>query len=561
VNLAKHQRGWQREGVAFNPSIGLDFVRDGILIVLLVLPLAWLLPRWGDVPRTFTGRLEWMLGRLEQPWNEVQVRWNRAFSNLNYPDSSDGPSDRIELQPFTATLELAHEPVLEVGAASGHYWRGQVYDEYTGLGWRNTDDTWFELTAGDASLLGVAEESRGRVHITQTFTLLEMGADMLYAAGEPFLVDRAVTARANRSPEIAEGDDSPPMLVSLLSGQEDEFGSYTVVSSVSRASAQELGAAPGEYPAWVRARYLALPSALPQRVRELALRLTRDQPNPYAKATALEAYLRQIPYNRLAEPPPPGRELVDHFLYENREGHCYHHASAMVVLARAAGIPARLASGFGQGSYDAARDVYVVKDSDAHAWAEIYFPSYGWVEFEATPSQPLIARPQSESIEESSPAPESIPSPLPPIETRRSFSLRDPSYIIGFLLLALLLGSVSVGVGRGFLWLMRVEGDTLVEQTYERMTRYMRILGVRRPFHHTPLEYARNIARSFPQGGWSALRIAQLYVRERYSGRSSSRREAREAQRELGKLRTRLWQNLARHILARLGRIYRRILE
>ncbi len=557
VNLAKHERVWRQEGVAFNPSIALDFVRHGLVIAVVVLSLAWVLPQWGDVPRRFTGRLEGMLGRMERPWGELQMQWTRLFSNLNYPSKPSVVPGSTELRPFTPTLEMLHEPVLEVKAATAHYWRGQVYDEYTGWGWRNTDAVWVRLAAGDDVLLTAAEDSHGRSYGTQTVHLLGAGSGVLHAAGEPLGVDRAVLARVNRSPQDAR-QANLPVLVSLLSSQRGDFSSYTILSSISQASAQELEAAPAEHAAWARAGYLALPPTLPQRVRELALQLTRDQPNPYAKARALEAYLRDIPYSRLAPSPPAGRDPVDHFLFEARQGHCYHYASAMAVLARAAGIPARLASGFSQGSYNPARGVYVVRDSDAHAWTEVYFPSYGWVEFEPTASRPLLARPQPEHAKDL--APPGLASPLPKRKGIAAF-LRDPSRIIGFALLAVFLASVLAGIGRGALWLIRVGGATVVERIYERMARYVRILGIKRSPYLTPLEFARRIARSFPRGGWPALRITQLYVQERYSRRSSSQREAREAQRELGKLRRRLWQSLAREILARLGRLYRRIFD
>jgi transglutaminase-like putative cysteine protease len=82
---------------------------------------------------------------------------------------------------------------------------------------------------------------------------------------------------------------------------------------------------------------------------------------------------------------------VDYFLFESREGYCTYYASAMVVLLRLNGIPARIAAGFAQGDYDPTLGAYRVSESDAHSWVEAYFPPYGWVEFEPTASiQPIL---------------------------------------------------------------------------------------------------------------------------------------------------------------------------
>ncbi|NIN97916.1 MAG: transglutaminase, partial [Anaerolineae bacterium] len=83
-----------------------------------------------------------------------------------------------------------------------------------------------------------------------------------------------------------------------------------------------------DYPTWVTARYLQLPSTLPNRVRALAEDITKDYDNPYDKVTALEGYLRTIPYNELINAPPPGQDGVDYFLFDNRQGYCDYYASA-----------------------------------------------------------------------------------------------------------------------------------------------------------------------------------------------------------------------------------------
>src|SRR5207245_323732 len=142
------------------------------------------------------------------------------------------------------------------------------------------------------------------------------------------------------------------------------------------------------------AKYLQLPSTLPQRVKDLAHKVLDNIPNTYDRAEALETYLRSPPfqYSPQVKATPPGRDPVDYFLFDLKQDFCECFASAMVIMLREEGVPARLVEGFTTGTYDAASGEYVVKEQDAHAWVEVYFPQYGWIEFEPTPSQPPFAR-------------------------------------------------------------------------------------------------------------------------------------------------------------------------
>jgi hypothetical protein len=140
----------------------------------------------------------------------------------------------------------------------------------------------------------------------------------------------------------------------------------------------------------VRQRYLALPVSVTERVRQLALDLTLSLPTPYERARAIEAYLRRFPYTLDILAPPADRDVSDYFLFDLRRGYCDYYATAMAVLARAAGLPARLVVGYAAGNYDQATDRYVVTEADAHSWVEIYFPTVGWVEFEPTGARPSI---------------------------------------------------------------------------------------------------------------------------------------------------------------------------
>ena len=96
---------------------------------------------------------------------------------------------------------------------------------------------------------------------------------------------------------------------------------------------------------------------------------------------AIESYLRAFPIDYAIGDTPPGRDAVDYFLFEAKAGYFDYHASAMVVLLRSLGVPARLAAGFvvDRQDFDGEADAYVVQDQDVYAWAEVYFPGKGWL--------------------------------------------------------------------------------------------------------------------------------------------------------------------------------------
>jgi transglutaminase-like putative cysteine protease len=170
---------------------------------------------------------------------------------------------------------------------------------------------------------------------------------------------------------------------------------YRAEAYLPLVTVEELRTASTEYPQSIRDRYLQLPTSVPGRVLELAQQLTNGKQTAYDKVKAIEAYLRTYPYDLEVLAPPPDRDVADYFLFELKKGYCDYYATAMVVLARASGLPARFVSGYAPGSYDISKAAYVVRELHAHSWVEIYFPQIGWIEFEPTSAQPEIAIPPS----------------------------------------------------------------------------------------------------------------------------------------------------------------------
>lgn len=139
-------------------------------------------------------------------------------------------------------------------------------------------------------------------------------------------------------------------------------------------------------------------------VYDLARRLREGAATPIDYVHAVEAHLAQgFAYTERPPAPRRGRPPLVSFLFDTQAGYCQHFSGAMALLLRMGGVPARVASGFSPGTFDAARGEWVVRDVDAHSWVEVYFPKIGWVTFDPTPG---VAPPRTQL------APVVVPSPL-----------------------------------------------------------------------------------------------------------------------------------------------------
>jgi hypothetical protein len=168
---------------------------------------------------------------------------------------------------------------------------------------------------------------------------------------------------------------------------------------VADPSLEELRSAGTEYPAWVTDRYLQVPEDIAPQLSELALQIAAPYDTVYDKVQAVTSYLRkEIKYEpKLTDAPPENTDPVLWVLFDTKKGFCMYYASAETLMLRSIGIPARMAVGFVEGSYDELEEQYVVTYKDSHAWPEVYFPGIGWVEFEPTSIQLPIERPETQN--------------------------------------------------------------------------------------------------------------------------------------------------------------------
>ncbi len=296
--------------------------------------------------------------------------------------------------------------------------------------------------------------------------------------------------------------------------------SYTVTALRPQA-----GKEPRTIDPKTRASCLALPDGLPQRVRDLARQETVGRRDPVQKIAALMAYLNATCQYDL-NPPVNGtdHDFVEYFLFDTHRGHCVYFASALVILARCIGMPARLVSGFLEGDVQDDPSMYWVRAKDAHAWTEVFIPGEGWKEFDPTPGRP------STPSEVAAQTWDKIASAM-----GRGFmsAVLWAGYNIVRALLILLCVVGGVLGFRHWRWMqmMRVRlvgasPGAQVDWAYSQMLRWLAEAGVPRPLPVTPLEHARALDERWDPVRHQAVDLSYRYYKSSYSSRGAEARDA-----------------------------------
>jgi transglutaminase-like putative cysteine protease len=139
-------------------------------------------------------------------------------------------------------------------------------------------------------------------------------------------------------------------------------------------------------PERLRRKELNMPEDANPRTRQLALKLRAEHPNDMELVGAVLQMFAQQPYYYTLTPPKLLNDSVDQFLFDTKRGFCGHYASAFAVLMRAAGIPARVVTGYQGGTFNRFSDYWILRQSNAHAWDEIWIDGRGWIRVDPTAS-------------------------------------------------------------------------------------------------------------------------------------------------------------------------------
>lgn len=348
---------------------------------------------------------------------------------------------------------------------------------------------------------------------------------------------------------------------------------YSMISYVSLATDDDLRGAHTNYSHFITDHYLQMPASLPQRVKDKANNITAGVENPFDKAVLIRDYLRSGEFTYDQEnvvAPPRDADGVDYFLFETKLGYSDYFASSMTVMLRAAGVPSRMAAGYAPGEYDEEARRRVIRDYDSHGWVQVYFPQYGWIDFEPTPrwerhERRLVTGPGSDLLtnrgisvfggDESDFFDPGDSDGLQDLEDGSGgFDLR--TFLPFDAIVALQRSGIAAG-SAALLWLLlfvvwtwNLRGLTAVEKAYTQMTRLGAIAGMTRRSDQTPLDYAATLGEAAEDLRGPALRIAWAYSGMRYAPSSEFLDDA-EASKDDADAINREWRSVRGPLLSR----------
>ena len=322
----------------------------------------------------------------------------------------------------------SNHPVMKVSTPRTVYLRGVILNEYTGRSWINTTDR--------------------RRYLRQSSRLADLRAALFDEELPPLNIRNALCDPVTISVRMLSDDDSntstqfsstlfvPQRVRDLIPGGDlvpyfnnsselfvtrnlQPGDTYTVTAPIFLAGDSGLGTLievcstmeDNAYEKIVQT-YTTLPAHLEEIVYSMAREASSVAASPYDKALALRSWLsRSYRYTLDVQSQSPDMDFVTTFLLDTKEGYCTYFASAMTVLCRMIGLPARYAEG-----YVAEPDAHgqaVVTGLSAHAWTEVYFKGFGWLTFDATPRHSSSGS-QDNANSPSSPDPAPTPEPEPP---------------------------------------------------------------------------------------------------------------------------------------------------
>lgn len=579
-NLYESSARWKKLGLRTSDDLGWEFMQAGAMLSIGILIVTWFLP-WGYI--NDTAAQVW--NASNNPWVIVQNTWNRLLAVT-------GGYNTLNHGNFTSTLTLGGNPNLSndivftlTSNDNSQYLQSLSFDAYNGRTWSNSPSASLDLKQGDYAYDSATD-----------LRIVKQRVTVVNAPGEdsPYIFGASQIASSDQAAQVVrrKGDGTTIAWLRVI-GRLAPGNQYNVTSYVSDADVSTLQSVPlpkdapsftynpgrpdqtpplTYYDPNILQSYLQLPPHLDPNIKILAKSITSGAKTMYDMAVDLEVYLRSnYTYNTNINL-PPGQEGVSWFLFRSgKQGFCNYFATAMAIMARDLGIPARVVAGYTSGKLDPKTHQLVVRGSDAHAWTQIYFAGYGWVNFEPSASFSQFARPAHSNTGPSNVVPPGAGTTTKGVGKK---PLQDPNLgngndtnsvtlghtdvagqirqDVGLVLLGLLL-LIVVGLLYFSIWWRRLyQGYGLSMQIFGRIAVLANWAGLSPRRSQTPYEYAHVLAEAVPEQAVTIERLGDLYVRERWADPASpehprSSGEVSEIPRIWKALQPRLFLYLARH--------------
>ncbi len=458
--------------------------------------------------------------------------------------------------------ELKPKVVMRVRSQAPGFWRVQAFDRYNGQGWEiSRESQLLKLKRPEWSYrfyLSLPVAAVKTKEVVQTYTAVSELPNLIPALAYP---QQLYFPSEEIQVDPESGLRAPSGLTDGLT--------YTVISEVPYRDRTVLRRASNDYPKTIQKYYLDVPPEIADKVRQRTEELLATSPKPitssYEKALYLAQALKQrysFPENPFALPPlAENEDLVEAFLFKQNGGYPDHFSTALTIMLRSIGIPARLVVGFGTGEFNPFTGLYLVKNTDAYAMTEVYFPKYGWFTFDPIPGHEILPP----SIEEDQTfsvlrqfwnwVAGWLPSPVTSVlGSLWNLIIRSLGAVISGLWAILsdgwvgLFAGLILAIALGFFgWLgwnqwrtwryqRWLSGLPPMESIYQQMVRILGTKGYAKHPAQTPLEYAKASRQHQPPTSAEVIdEISQAYVRWRYGDQKPNIKQLRQRLRDLVK--------------------------
>ena len=520
TTFTAHYADWERRRVDYSAELGFEWAVSAAAVAIMVVLLAglatlMLAPRgWqriGDAYRDITKNTEKTAERLFAGVTPPKSRASATQAQAPELNLIGGPLPRGEDTVMYVSISdppppppLPKPQAVDFGViVLRHYWRQSIYNTYTGVGWEAAPLQQQPLPGAQGE--HGAALGPGQYELKQKYEIVALHSRELFSTSQPVSASSANPDAASPANPAAGNTNLVYALPDGSSLVQGSVSMYAVTSWAANPTISQMQDATGGYPPEIAQTYLQLTDWLPHRVSELAKRIAAPGKTAYEKAMRIQDYLRlTYPYRIDVPPPPAGKDAVDYFLFEAPGGFCTYYASAMAVMLRVEGIPARVVTGYAMGEYDYSRDAYRVPVSASHAWVEVYFPGLGWVEFEPTSALSTFTRPAGELSQ--------VPTP-PAAATQQASQTGNAAVVLaGLVLLAAAALALMILSARG-----RLAPDAALPPTsrqalvlYHQVRWALSWAGLHAPPSHTPDEFMAACAVPLQEcpGLWQALQQA-----------------------------------------------------
>ncbi|SCG82193.1 transglutaminase domain protein [Proteiniborus sp. DW1] len=500
------------------------------------------------------------------PWlSQTVYNIYPGIENLRSNNSSSRESGKASLFDFSITgfqnnpsklggpVSLSDKKIMTVYAEEAVYLRGNVMHTYTGNQWQSILGTLRNHQLGqDFSGLSEYEQKNYYDELYITITNHSFASTTVFS---PYM---AVEVNSKDDHVVNVSNDN------ILFFPDGVYDRESYVVKVQKPLPYGLlvsrGLVQNKKNIANLSKYLQVPdNRISMRTKELVREIVKDSKGDFQKAVAIEKYLRNnYNYNLEVNQVPEGKEFIDHFLFDEKEGYCTYFATAMAIMLRLEGIPSRYIEGYLTQETDEPGE-YEVRQKNAHAWVEAFIEPVGWMTFEPTPVYPIQPRLEnyrpsevrSEAVLDDQILPDRVPRDSARdiiiddnfgFENEENGPLFDRSYedepiisrrIITDILLILLLLIIPVRFIIGFskhicqeMRANKLSNNNKIIYLYKQITKLMELLGYPQEYGETHYEYANRIAYKFYIHNVKGIQeITDIFVRSKYSTSPASDEE------------------------------------